>query len=318
MISEQTEKPIAYVDYIEVCGGGQCGQVSGACEPSVRIVGHCDDGGDVAFLVVVRDEAGKVYAHSLDTPMWDGLYRDGLLAQQGNGYLITSQNNLGPPWLSCEFDIMTGGAGGYRLSQYLKRSLYVPLGVGGVRYTVQAFASPVEWVCTEDGQLLRRKCTGEWNWETGEEVVLHMYRQGRIQKCDHASAGLLPMYRKPVMSDIQIAIGDDQDDEGYASVTISLETDVPAQVQAYYALAMEGGVPGDDVESCCDPFSMWRSGVSPEAKQHTLSLPWSTLRYSREVRKEYCLKLVAWPPRYRWVDWARAYSEQLSFTLPSS
>jgi len=91
---------------------------------------------------------------------------------------------------------------------------------------------------------------------------------------------------------------------------------VPAQAQAYFGLTQEGGAPGDEMGEACDPFSGWGSGVSPVGTEHSLELPRTALSYNKEHIKDYCLQVVAWLPKYRYVDWAKAYSEIISFVLP--
>jgi len=120
----------------------------------------------------------------------------------------------------------------------------------------------------------------------------------------------------PVISNVQVNVFDDDQEQGYASGSISFETDIEAEVRVYHGLYFKGGAPGEPIESVCDPFSSgWRGiVVSEPGRTHLAELPRSTLWYSREARKQYCLVVVAWPVGYPHV---KAYSEAVSFTLPS-
>jgi len=296
------DESLAFVDYLAVAQGGRCGAVPNKCLPSVHLVGHCENGSEAAFLLTLRSPSGKLLAYSAMD----------LMATHADGVLITSARCSLPPWRSCEFSIFTAGAGGPLLSHYLPYDLARFSGT----YVLQAFASPVERITTPNGEAIRRFCLDEWNWDGGQAVELRVWCDGRTWHCTEATAGALPPYQSPKISDLTLTVADNEGDHGWASVVVDFATDVPAQAQAYFGLAQEGGAPGDEMGVVCDPFSGWGSGVSPAGTEHSLELPGTALYYDKECTKDYCLQVVAWLPKYRYVDWAKTYGEIVSFTLP--
>jgi len=308
---------LAYVDLLSVGMGGHCGANNrGNCDPALRVTGHCDSGEDVAFLVIFREMDDAVFAHTLGTPVESGYYADGLLSQVADGVLTMSKDNPGPPWKAVEFNIHTGGAGGYSLRQFLSvDKLYR---VPEARWKIQAFASPVKMISMPDGHPLRRVCLNEWNWEGGQEVELHVYRQGKVWMCDEDTAGPGTPSKGPVVSPLELDISGDDQHEGYARVIVRFDTDVEAQAQAHFSsLFSEGGVLEGEMAYVCDPYiSGLRSGVSEPGLHHELALPMSALWYSQESDKQYCLQVVTWLPRWRYAGWARGKSGVVDFSLP--
>ena len=130
--------------------------------------------------------------------------------------------------------------------------------------------------------------------------------------------GWLPEFEPPVVSNVRIEVSDDQAKEGYARVSVSFATNVETEAQVHYALFFEGAGPDQQLQPVCDPFGMWRSGVSGPGLAHTVELSGGSLWYSREVSKRYCLVVSAWEPGYRGQKWARGYSDVLTFTLPGA
>lgn len=283
----------AYVDKLIVCQDGQCGAgSSGYCDPNLWVWGHASDGGDVAFTIILRDEEDNVVAHS-----------DPLLSQRGDGVLITSRKNEGPPWISCDLLIPTRGAGGYSLSQHLHgiNSLHRRT---EVTWKVQVVAGPVKWITTPDGYPLRRECLHQWNWDAMLEADLHVYYKNREYRCDKVVVGELPPYQAPVISSVAHEITDHEDERGYANVSVSFKTDIEAQGIVYYNLFTGGEeAPGQP----CDPFGMWQSAISEMGKEHTILLRQDTLWYAKEDPKEYCYAVVAWPAKYRYIKEAKEY-----------
>lgn len=130
-----------------------------------------------------------------------------------------------------------------------------------------------------------------------------------------------PAFRPPVVSNLQVEILDDDLREGYARAVVTFDTDVVAEARAYYSLAFEGGVPGEEGEEMqfgCDPFSVggWRSAISCPGLAHVVELWGGSLWYSAEAKKKYCLQVVAWLPEYRYWGPGKGYSEVVLFTLP--
>jgi len=309
------EYPVAYCDKLVVGQGGYCGAGSTSrCNPNLWVWGHTDGGGDVAFRVLLRDEAGNVLGDSFRTTVADGYYRwvGGLVSQRCDGVLTTSADNEGQPWNACDFLVPTQGAGGYSLTQIVgfqtrSGSLHKH---PEVTYTVQVLASPVEWEMTPDGKFLHRWATKEWNWDAMCEVSLRIYydSNSRQYRCDEASSGEIPYYRAPSITGIAYQISGDDDHQGYANATFAFATDVEAQGRVYYQFATNTG---------CDPATGWQSSVSTPGTDHTVSLAPETLWYDVEVPKTYCYQIMAWPPEYQFVDTAEGHTEVYTFTIPS-
>ena len=314
MSNDIENKPLAYCDKLIIGQGGYCGAgSSGGCDPNLWIWGHCDDGSDVAFRILLRDEDGNVVSDSLRSSVMDGYYRwvSGLVSQRADGILTTSKRNPGPPWNACDFLIPTRGAGGYSLSQYLGvPSLHR---YPEVTWIVQVLASPVKWETTPDGQFLHRWSLGEWNWEAMLEAKLHIYYKNRCYLCDEVTVGALPYYQSPIISSVSYKVADDEGERGYANVIVSFKTDIKAQGRVYYAISQST----EEIPQPCNPLEGWHSATTEADTEHIVALDQSALWYSREVPKTYCFQVLAWPERYRYVHEARGYSKQGAFTLPS-
>ena len=294
------DRPVAYVDKLTLCQGNQCGAgARGHCDPSLWVFGHCSDGSDVAFLIILRDDEGHIISHT-----------DPLLSQRGNGVLITSEKNDGPPWLFCDYHIPTRGAGGYSLSQLLGiASLHRS---PSVTWTIQAVASPVSWTMTPDGRPLWRLCTHEWNWDAALEAPLHIFLQNRLYRCDEVSVGDFPNVNAPIISDIKVAITGDDGDKGYADATVTFETDIPSLCEIHYNL----GQSTTDIPQKCDPFGPWQTAETPIGTSHTIDLSSSALYYDTGAHKTYCFIVIARNALYPHVTSAIGYSETQEFILP--
>ncbi len=315
-MNEEVIERIAYCDKLVVGMGGYCGAGQG-CIPGLRVWGHCSDGGDVAFRVLMWNEQGDLVGDTLLTAVHDGFYRwaGGLLAQRGDNELITSRKNPGPPWSACDFMINTVGAGGYSLIQYLSYSQRQSLHVRPeATYRVVALASPVERELAPDGQLLTRRCIGEWNWDTALEAELHIYYDARKRryKCDQVVVGKLDRYDAPAVANVQHFISADLDETGYANVKVTFITDLEAVGRVYFNLDQST----EDSPQPCDPYGMWASELSEVGRVHHIELNPARLWYAREKPKTYCYRVVAWPPRYRYVAEAKGRSKTCSFTIP--
>ncbi len=306
-----SELPKAYVDLLEV-GQGGCGpEARRTCNPSVHVVFHCEDGGDAAIHLILRDEDFNVVAHTFDTPVMGGVYRDGLLSQYADGQPTMSAQNPGPPWRMLEFFIHSSSP---TLSQLLKGfRLHRP---PEVTWILQAVAAPVEWVCTPEGFPLQRRVLPEWNWDGAREVVFTVYQERGLWRCRGASSGSLPTDEAPQISNVKIKKRGTDDLSGFAEVTVTCKTDIPAVVKAFFNLYQEGGAPGEPLEPVCDPFSGWSSAYSSVGTSHIITLPTDKLYYHQNHPKKCCLKLVACLPQWRHVSWAKSVSELLTFTLP--
>jgi len=298
---------MAFCDYVQVCPGGYCGAgSSGGCNPGLRMVGHTNRGGDVAFRILLRDELGNVLGDSARTDVFGGYYQraGGLLSQRCDAMLTTSAKNPGGPYASCEFRVFTYGAGGYPLTRILGwparyRSLHR---YPEVTYLVEVVASAVKVERTPDGKLLDRWAVGSWNWDAACRVPLRVeYVNGRYL-CYQAESGELPRYQAPVISRVVHQVANPSPENDYAQVTITFETDVPARGRVYYSVQRE--------KQPCDPFSGWSSPVTSEGTSHAAALDSATLWYGAE-EKVYCYRVVAWLERYRYVEQARSIEPTL-------
>ena len=310
------EERIAYTDKLVVGMGGYCGASPG-CNPGLRVWGHCSDGGDVAFRILVWSEQGDLVGDTLLTPVGDGYYRwaGGLLSQRADGVLTTSKKNPGPPWSACDF--MIGMGGGYSLTQYLtygqRQSMHLR---SEVTYRVVALASPVERELAPDGQCLTRRSLEEWNWDTALEAELHIYYDPKTRryKCDQVVVGELTCYDAPIVSDVQHFVSGVGEYEGYAKVTVTFLTDRDAIGRVYF----NGDQSTDEIPQVCDPFGGWASDMSESGRVHHIELDSGTQWYAGGASKTYCYRAVAWAPGYRYVAEARGMSRAYSFTIPGS
>jgi len=312
--NEEEGKVVAYVDKLTVGQGGMCGSnAQSSCNPGLQVWGHASDGGDVAFLIVLRDRDGNVLGHTMNTNVHDNAYRfgGGLLSMEADGRLTTSAKNPGPPWKCCTFAIHTQGSGGYTLTQFL--GYYTRVGSLHQRseaiYRVQAVASPVVWETTPDGALLTRRCTEEWNWDAMIEVPLHIYYNNRRYNVVEASKGEVPEYLSPTILSVGETIFIGQEPKGYADVTVTFETDIEAQGRVYWWVM---STPDDEYPT---PLSKWQSALTELGTRHVVKLDPNTLWYNVEEPKLYQYQVVAFLPRYPHCKEARAYSDMYQFPL---
>ena len=244
-MDEEKVERIAYTDKLVVGMGGYCGAGQG-CNPGIRVWGHCSDGGDVAFRFLMWNERGDLVGDTFLTAVQGGFYRHsgGLLSQRADGVLSTSKKNPGPPFSACDFMINTVGAGGYSLSQYLTYSQRPSLHIyPEVTYRVVALASSVERETAPDGQLLTRRCLGEWNWEAVLEADLRIYYDAKTRryKCNQVVVGGLTCYDAPVVSEVEHFVSNDHEADGYANVAVSFVTDREAVGSVYFNLDQGAG-----------------------------------------------------------------------------